>query len=333
MNQAKGLQKRVLRSHASMVGEVAKKALKNLVSRNLLPWPEIYGLEFWNVVREKGFTELIRDRDEEFIMSREAVENFLAETGQVLDGVKGTVSDFVTGTKNHVDGISTTLEDMRQDKRAEEDELRAQITQLIMHNQALKTHTAQAEERLQKQTALIKDLQDKLRMDPLTGLYNRRALEADLAREITRARRYGFPLSILMADLDHFKRINDNNGHQVGDRVLQKLAEIFRDTVREVDFLYRYGGEEFVIILPHTSCENAIVLAQRLKTRVEKHVFTVRREGLKIVVTISLGCAELHPEESKESLLSRTDRALYRAKETGRNRVEAACDFEAAPVI
>ncbi len=327
MSQNGSVKNMEVSSPAAVVGDVAKTALKNLVARKLLPWPDVYGLEFWNVAREKGLTEIMGEHGGEFILSREAIEAFLSDTGQVLDGIRDTVDDFVTGTKNHVEGISTTLEDMRQD-RAKDNSLLVRIGQLIAHNQALKAHTARAEERLREQTVLIKELQDKLRIDPLTGLYNRRALEKDLDREINRAFRYRFPLSVLMADLDHFKKVNDTYGHQVGDKVLQSLASIFRDTVRDVDLLYRYGGEEFVIILPHTCCEDAITLAERLKVRVQQHVFTVRRQGITIHQTISLGCAELLVGESKENLLFRTDRALYRAKGNGRNRVEAACGPE-----
>ncbi len=324
MNQAGGLQKRFSETRAQRVTEVARMALKNVVSKKLLPWPEVYGSEFWNVVRKEGYNDLIRTNNAELNVSQELIEDFLSQTGRILDGVKDTVDDFVTGTRDHVNGISTTLEGMQQELGSG-DELRVQIMQLIAHNKALKSHTAQTEERLKEQAKLIRQLQNKLRVDPLTGLYNRRALESDLKREITRARRYQFPLSVVMADLDHFKRINDNYGHQVGDRVLQKLAAILRHTVREVDCLYRYGGEEFVILLPHTPCKNAMVLAERVRTKVARHVFTARRAGAKIKVTVSLGISELHVDDNEESLLLRTDRALYRAKNRGRNRAEAAC--------
>lgn len=315
---------RVSLGHAERVAEVARTALKNVVVKKLLPWPEVYGTEFWEVVRKKGYADIIRARDVEQKVSRELVEEFLAKTEKLLDRVKDTVDDFMTGTRDHVEGITSTLEDMQQDEVSAQ-EMRLQIQQLVAHNRALRAHTEKAEERLKEQARLIDELQGKLRMDPLTGLLNRRALESDLKKEILRARRYQFPLSVVMADLDHFKRINDGYGHQVGDRVLQKLAAIMRHSAREVDSLYRYGGEEFVILLPHTTCDNAVVMAERFRTRVARHIFTARKAGAKISLTISLGVSELRSNDNENSLLLRTDRALYRAKDLGRNRVEVSC--------
>ncbi|WP_265949342.1 diguanylate cyclase [Dechloromonas sp. A34] len=157
--------------------------------------------------------------------------------------------------------------------------------------------------------------------DALTGLYNRRHLDATLSREFDRTARAGNPpLSIIMIDIDHFKKFNDTHGHDQGDRVLKAVALCMRNSLRQHDVACRYGGEEFLAILPNTPGEGVGVVAERLRRTVEDMVV----DGLK--VTISLGTATFPelPSESSERLVEAADGALYRSKENGRNRVTAA---------
>ena len=186
-------------------------------------------------------------------------------------------------------------------------------------------HIAQIEKELVQHVGFIKDLQKKLRIDHLTGLNNRRALETDLKKEIAKARRYQFPLSIIIIDLDHFKDVNDFYGYQVGNNVLQKLADILRNTAREIDGIYRYGGENFAILTPHTNCQDGMTLAERLRKRVARHVFTAKQKGHRLTVNASLGVAELNLEDAVDSLLVRANKALYKAETSGKNRVVGLC--------
>ena len=159
--------------------------------------------------------------------------------------------------------------------------------------------------------------------DSLTGLYVRRYFDHRLAEEEARLRRYGGVVSLLMADVDHFKRINDTHGHQQGDVVLREVARLMRQAVRkEVDVVCRYGGEEFVVLLPHTPLSGAQVVAERIRRQVEQHRFSGGKGPLQI--TISLGVAAMDDTTliSGEDLVRRADQALYRAKDSGRNRVE-----------
>lgn len=154
--------------------------------------------------------------------------------------------------------------------------------------------------------------------DELTGLYNRRYMDERLTDEMERAVRYGRDLSLIMIDIDHFKKVNDTYGHQRGDQVLAAVAGILKVTSRHMDILCRYGGEEMAFILPETSAEDALIMAemccQRIRDNVEKEA------GIR--VTISLGVAGKNREISTpEDLVAAADRALYRAKETGRNCV------------
>lgn len=158
--------------------------------------------------------------------------------------------------------------------------------------------------------------------DPLTELNNRRAMEWELPRQIHNARSHSTPLSLLMLDVDYFKSVNDNYGHQVGDRVLQLLAARLQHNLRLQDTLFRYGGEEFVIILSQTNFHDAQIVARRLRCLVCDQPFHID-SALALEVTISLGLASLNiTDDSKgESLLRRADHNLLRAKSSGRNQV------------
>lgn len=153
--------------------------------------------------------------------------------------------------------------------------------------------------------------------DPLTRLYNRREFERYLEVEWQKIIRYQHPLSVLMLDIDHFKEINDQYGHQVGDDVLRGLASILLNEVRKADFLARYGGEEFIIILPETAVNHAIETAERFRGKIEKANFVL---GIKVTVSIGVSSFPEH-RKSKNALINEADTALYTAKKQGRNRV------------
>ncbi len=158
--------------------------------------------------------------------------------------------------------------------------------------------------------------------DPLTELSNRRAMEWELPRQIQNSRLYTTPLSLIILDVDYFKSVNDNYGHQVGDRVLQLLSARLQHNLRLQDTLFRYGGEEFVIALSQTNLQEAQIVATRLRCLVSDQPFNI--DGtLALQITISLGLASLNAEDDLkgEMLLRRADNNLLRAKSSGRNRV------------
>lgn len=159
--------------------------------------------------------------------------------------------------------------------------------------------------------------------DPLTGLANRYRFFRAAEQEAARAARYGRPLAVLMADLDHFKRINDTCGHEAGDYVLTAFAALCRQILRPTDLIARFGGEEFALMLPETGLPGAITLAERLRAATE----TLSVPGGRLRTSISIGVTVVHGGESSvEAALSRADRALYAAKQGGRNRVCVADD-------
>lgn len=166
-------------------------------------------------------------------------------------------------------------------------------------------------------------LYERATRDPLTGLFNRGHFSELAMQEIERARRFAEPLSLVMLDIDHFKKINDNYGHDVGDRTIVSLARAITDNIRKIDFCGRLGGEEFAILLPRANKEPAVEFAQRLR-RVLSEQRVVVAPGREIAYTVSMGVAALRNTlRDLPELLRNADAALYKAKREGRNRVEA----------
>ena len=154
--------------------------------------------------------------------------------------------------------------------------------------------------------------------DALTGLYNRRHFDSTVEREFLRSKRYNNDLCIAIIDIDFFKKINDTYGHQCGDYILKEIAYIINDNFRKTDITFRYGGEEFVVILTETSLENSKIPLERLRERIEKKVFIFNEN--KIKVTVSIGAASNTVEDTTQ-FLHNADMCLYKAKENGRNQV------------
>lgn len=176
----------------------------------------------------------------------------------------------------------------------------------------------------------ISDLEHENLIDPLTSVYNRRFMEKRLAEEIAKASRYCLQLSILLFDLDHFKRVNDEHGHQAGDRMLVEISALVKKILRDSDILSRYGGEEFLVIAPNTSPAEVALLAERLRIGIETYEFLKEREeltGRGLQTTISIGLASLNSnDDDMATLIGNADRNLYQAKREGRNRIIGESD-------
>jgi two-component system cell cycle response regulator len=189
----------------------------------------------------------------------------------------------------------------------------------------LRTKTHQDE--LKKKNRQLEDMLTRVEslaiMDPLTGIYNRRRFESIFTNEFKRATRYQLPLTCMMIDIDHFKLINDAHGHQEGDTMLKEIARIIQSTIREVDTLARWGGEEFVVLSPNTSKEKALLAAERVRKAVASHEFT-RTETKNATVSIGVAGIPDPAMDSQDKMIHAADLAMYDAKKNGRNRVESA---------
>jgi diguanylate cyclase (GGDEF)-like protein len=181
--------------------------------------------------------------------------------------------------------------------------------------------------RVLKERALTKErirMMEKLQKlavtDGLTKLYNSRSFYSQLETEVDRFNRYKHPLALLLLDLDHFKEYNDNFGHLEGDKVLVRFSQIIKSCLRTNDSAYRYGGEEFTVILPETAGAEAKTVAQRIRSALEAERFSPEN-GKKVQITISIGVTEYHSKEELSTFIQRADKAMYLSKQNGRNKV------------
>lgn len=170
---------------------------------------------------------------------------------------------------------------------------------------------------------------ESARTDSLTGLSNRRGLDEQMKAAQMRVMEAGAPLSIMLVDIDHFKRFNDTHGHQIGDQVLRLVAGAFKEQLREDDFPARYGGEEMIAVLENTKLETARAIAERVRNKISERKMTKRSTGEELgKLSVSIGVAEFRLGESIGDLVERADRALYQAKRTGRDRTVAETELE-----
>ena len=179
-----------------------------------------------------------------------------------------------------------------------------------------------AEQKMQELTIELGQVSELIYQDHLTGTLNRRGMDEAFKREFARAKRGQTTISVALIDIDHFKKVNDTFGHDVGDQALIHLAKVVQEILRPVDVVARYGGEEFVIILPDTNLEDGVSIMTRLQRDLTKRYFL--HENEKLLITFSAGVAQRQSDESAEVIIARADSALYRAKQAGRNRVLAA---------
>ena len=238
-----------------------------------------------------------------------------------LEGPMRHIADFVT--RLHPETLTTPLS-IERPPGHRRDEIDLVVNGFHVLQQEIDGHIRNLDQLVMQRTSELEAALESIRrlssIDPLTGCFNRRWFNEAIVQEIERAERYGRPLSVVFADIDHFKQINDTHGHLTGDQVLKAVAECIRLSVREnIDWVVRFGGEEFVIVLPETVEASAIVGAERLRGEIASLVPVGDLPSLS--VTASFGVAQLRPGETAQSLIHRADELLYGAKQAGRNRI------------
>ena len=217
----------------------------------------------------------------------------------------------------------------RLETLTEPEQIRVVVNLLVAENERMRLETADLKDKLETSEKEINTLranlssaEEEVLRDGLTNVGNRRAFDKVLAAEVGKAHKEQLPLSLVMCDIDHFKKVNDTFGHAVGDEVLKMFARTLSDTVRDGDVVARYGGEEFAIVLPSTTQRSAATLAERVRAQFEQKRLTIRSTNQNLgQVTASFGVAELDDGETPEQLTARADQKLYDAKKAGRNRV------------
>ncbi|UTW48237.1 GGDEF domain-containing protein [Bacterioplanoides sp. SCSIO 12839] len=238
------------------------------------------------------------------------VREQIADIRSVVTGSED-LGDLGSSVREHLTLIVRAMEKYQEDETKREQRLAEKLEMLQARLNEMEQEASQARQ-------IIEEHKRRATHDGLTGLPNRDAYQQRLEEELTRKSRYGGSLTLVVADVDHFKRINDNYGHLAGDKVLQLLAKAMRKSIRDVDFIGRYGGEEFVMLMPETNAEEALAAMEKLRSKVENSPFNFRKE--RVPITMSFGVSEFHPLEDGETVFERADKALYQAKAEGRNR-------------
>lgn len=253
--------------------------------------------------------------------SRSAARELDTQIREQVDGLQSSVQEAADldslkhVLESHLEGLLGTMDEHQQQRDQREQETAARL-------KGLAERVANMEQEAQGYREHLEVQRQKALIDPLTGLPNRAAWSERLDQEVNTWHQRGNNLSLAMLDLDHFKRINDGYGHLAGDKVLKIIANVLRKRLRPSDFIARFGGEEFVLLMPNSSLSDALAAGEVLRAAIEACPFHFKGEP--VTITVSMGVAQFQPGERSDLALKRADEALYRAKAAGRNQVQAA---------
>ncbi len=251
--------------------------------------------------------------------NRSAAREMDTQIREQVDGLQSSMQeaadldDLKHVLENHLEGLLGTMDQHKKQRDEREQEVAARL-------QSLAERVAHMEQEALGYREHLEEQRQKALIDPLTGLPNRAAWSERLEHEIDQWQQHGNTLLLAMLDLDHFKRINDNYGHLAGDKVLKIIASVLRKRLRGTDFIARFGGEEFVLLMPATLPMAGAKLLETLRASIEACPFHFK--GERVTITISMGLTAFRPGEHSDLVIKRADQALYRAKNNGRNRIE-----------
>jgi len=275
----------------------------------------------------KKITDQLAGIDQYVQQSRQDRIDTVNESSRLKDSVDTNVVAIqeTVGSADDITQLKNDVEDhLSEIKKSVEEHQLAETEREEMSKQGY-AHIISELARTQKETLMLKEQlqesQQKMLRDPLTGLPNRLAYEERISVEINRTRRKNEPFCLAMWDIDHFKKVNDTYGHEAGDRVLKFLSKIVRTRVRKVDMFARIGGEEFVLLMPDTPIEGALILNNDLRRSIENSEF--HYQGSPCPITSSVGIAVFEEYDTAEQILNKADKALYQSKREGRNRCTA----------
>lgn len=269
--------------------------------------------------RLESFQSNLQAASDGYADNRSAAREMDTQIREQVDGLQSSMQeaadldDLKHVLENHLEGLLGTMDHYQKQRDEREHEVATRLHSLAERVAHMEQEALGYREHLEEQ-------RQKALIDPLTGLPNRAAWTERLEHEISEWQQHGNTLLLAMLDLDHFKRINDNYGHLAGDKVLKIIATVLRKRLRGTDFIARFGGEEFVLLMPGTAPAVGMKLLESLRAAIEACPFHFKGEP--VTITISMGLTAFKPGEHSDLVLKRADQALYRAKHAGRNRVE-----------
>ncbi len=333
--------------------EIANSAFRFIQTHMTPPVPRSY--EFWytyaqgnneklnehvNALLQRGAGRLkdydIEQIHDEHISQSSAEQKLQSETSagltSELHNVHEVLQAYMTSGESFGDTLTASLEQLPSIKSV--DQIAETLKGVLAENERMQRETGELRSVVEKSQEQVANLELKLVAakevsfyDSLTQLRNRRYYDQQLPQELLKASLENLPLCLAVADIDHFKRINDKFGHSVGDGVLKLFSNLLSNSVKGRDMVARYGGEEFVIVLPETKIEDAVTLIEGIRVKMQAINLTVRKTGQTIGnVTASFGISRFEPGDDQESLFIRADSLLYQAKKGGRNRIVASPD-------
>ncbi|HHY49642.1 MAG TPA: GGDEF domain-containing protein [Alphaproteobacteria bacterium] len=335
----------------------ANSALDLLKRATIPPYPQFYELLYTyatgvNPTLNARINAIFRESDptvdlaerlyNEFLKAKDANERISSVSERMsrrIEAVHEAIDTAMTTANAYSGTLQTASGDLSSDLDAES--LRLMARRLLSETRRMQDANHQLEQKLEASrediAQLQRDLDDVRReatLDPLTKIFNRKYFDDGLVRAFADAKGDGTPLSLLLLDIDHFKRFNDTWGHQTGDQVLRLVAMTLKSNIKGKDIAARYGGEEFAAILPETDLEGAIILADNIRKAVQAKELLKRSTNEKLGrITASLGVATYRPGDTPSTLIDRADRCLYAAKHAGRNKVISENDLKADDVV
>jgi diguanylate cyclase (GGDEF)-like protein len=263
---------------------------------------------FDELIVQKYFMDKERETAKEVFVVFTKIIYEMSQSSEKFDKTFNEQIDVIKAAENMSDILSA------------KDVVLGQAKKIQSQTDAMREELEESKRTTSKLTQLLEQVESKAMIDPLTQVFNRGTYNMEIDQMIKKFKRYKNPAALIIIDIDHFKTFNDDYGHKVGDAVLALVASVIKGAVRDTDMVFRYGGEEFVVLLDNLDLKNALTVAEKVRAQIESHHLTNKENVLNVTVSIGLSCFKEGDIET--SVFERADKALYQGKQNGRNRVE-----------